>query len=54
MLTIAGGNERTLEEFVSLGATTSWKLEISETRHTSAFVLFLPLVGPRARPECEL
>jgi hypothetical protein len=42
MFTIAGGKERTLEEFVSLGAATGWKLEAVKPNMPCAFV-FVPL-----------
>ncbi|KAH8998235.1 S-adenosyl-L-methionine-dependent methyltransferase [Lactarius hatsudake] len=42
MLTIVGGKERTLKEFVSLGAATGWKLETVKPGMPSAFV-FVPV-----------
>ena len=41
MLSMAGGKERTLEEFESLGAATGWKLETVKPNTMSAFV-YLP------------
>ena len=41
MLTVTGGKERTLEEFVSLGSATGWKLETVKPAMPSAFV-FVP------------
>jgi hypothetical protein len=41
MLTMIGGKERTLEEFVSLGAAAGWKLETVKPSMLSAFV-FIP------------
>ena len=41
MLTVPGGKERTLEEFVSLGSATGWKLETVKQAKLSAFV-FVP------------
>ncbi len=42
MLTIAGGKERTLEEFVSLGVSTGWKQVTVKPGMPSAFV-FVPV-----------
>ena len=42
MLTAASGKERTLEEFVSLGSATGWKLETVKPAMPSAFV-FVPV-----------
>ena len=41
MLTITGGKERTLEEFVALGSATGWRLEKVKPAALSAFV-FVP------------
>ncbi|KAH8981148.1 S-adenosyl-L-methionine-dependent methyltransferase [Lactarius akahatsu] len=42
MLTVTGGKERTLKEFVSLGAAAGWKLETVKPGMPSAFV-FVPV-----------
>jgi hypothetical protein len=40
MLTIASGKERTLEEFVFLGAATGWKLETAKPGLPSVSFMF--------------
>ncbi len=54
MLTIAGGKECTFEEFMSLGASTGWKLEKVKPGMPSVFVFVPVLALGCAKAECKL